>query len=109
MSLYLMMASLFIYTLVWCSIHVILGIPTLDHYLPSREAPNVLRLQCISDSGVEDTNARFKFYNASGVLLMEQPTDVNEDYLTYNIAAYFEVNIRCEIQGEYSESVMFYG
>ena len=104
-----MMASLFIYTLVWCSIHVILGIPTLDYYLPSREAPNVLRLECISDSGVADTNVRFKFYNTSGVLLMEQPTDVNEEYLTYNIAADFEVNIRCEIQAEYSESAMFYG
>ena len=104
-----MMASLFIYTLVWCSIHVILGIPTLDYYTPSREAPNVLRLECIADSGVADTNAGFKFYNTSGVLLMEQPTDVNEDYLTYDIAAYFEVNIRCEIQGQHSESVMFYG
>ena len=103
-----MMASLFIYTLVWCSIHVILGIPTLDYYLPSREAPNVLRLECISDSGVADTNARFKFYNTSNVLLMEQPTDVNEDYLTY-IAADFEVKIRCEIQGGHSESIMFYG
>ena len=104
-----MMASLFIYTLVWCSIYVILGIPTLDHYLPSREVPNVLRLECIADNGVADTNAGFKFYNTSGVLLMEQPTDVNEDYLTYDIAAYFGVNIRCEIQGEHSESVMFYG
>ena len=104
-----MMASLFIYTLVWCSIHVILGIPTLDHYLPSREVPNVLRRECIADSGVADTKARFKFYNASGVLLMEQPTDFNEDDLTYDIAADFEVNIHCEIQGEHSESVMFYG
>ena len=104
-----MMASLFIYTLVWCFIHVILGIPTLDYYLPSREAPNVLRLECVSDSGVADTNARFKFYNTSDVLLVEQSTDVNENYLTYDIAADFEVNIRCEIQGEHSESVMFYG
>ena len=56
-----------------------------------------------------DTNAIFKFYNASDVLLMEQPTDINEDYLTYDIAAYFEVNIHCEIQGKHSESVMFYG
>ena len=104
-----MMASLFIYTLVWCSIHVILGIPTLDYYLPSREAPNVLRLECYSDSGVQDTNARFKFYNASDVLLMEQPTDVNKDYLTYDIIAYFEVNIHCAIQGEHSENVAFYG
>ena len=103
-----MMASLFIYTLVRCSIYVILGIPTLDYYLPSREAPNVLRFECIADSGVADTDARFKFYNASDVLLMEQPTDLNEDYLTYDIAAYFEVNIRCKIQ-EHSESVMFYG
>ena len=103
-----MMVSLFIYTLVWCSIHVIQGIPILDYYLPSREAPNVLRLECFNNSGVPDTSARFKFYNTSGVLLMEQPTDVNEDYLTYDIAAYFEVNIRCEIQGEHSESVIFY-
>ena len=103
-----MMASLFIYTLVWCSIHVILGIPTLDYYLPSRD-PNVLRLECIADSGVADTNARFKSYNTSDVLLVELSTDVNEDYLTYDIAAYFKVNIRCEIQGEHSESVMFYG
>ena len=80
-----------------------------DHYLPSREAPNVLRLECIPDSGVADTKARFKFYNTSDELLMEQPTDVNEDYLTYDIAADFEVNIHCEIQGEYSEFVMFYG
>ena len=104
------MATLYLYILVWCSIHVILGIPILDYYLPSREAPNVLRLECIADSGVVGTNARFKFYNASGVLLMEEPTDVNEHYLTYDIAAdFFEVNIRCEIQGEHSESVMFYG
>ena len=104
-----MMASLFVYSLVWCSIHVILGIPTLDYYLPSREAPNVLRLECYSDSGVQDTNARFKFYNTSGVLLMEQPTDANEEYLTYDIAADFEVNISCKIQGEHSEFATFYG
>ena len=104
-----MMASLFIYTLVWCSIHVILGIPTLDYYLPSRETPNVLRLECIADSGVPDTNARFNFYNTSNVLLMEQPTDDNEDYLTYDIAADFEVNISCEIQGNHSEFAKFYG
>ena len=41
-----------LYSLVWCSIHVILGIPTLDYYLPSREAPNVLRLDCVGDNGV---------------------------------------------------------
>ena len=104
-----MMASLFIYSLVWCSIHVILGIPTLDYYLPSREAPNVLRLDCVGDNGVPDTNARFNFYNTSGVLLMEQPTDINEDYLIYDISADLEVNISCEIEGEHSESVMFYG
>ena len=104
-----MMASLFIYTLVWWSIHVILGIPTLDYYLPSREAPNVLRLDCIADSGVQDTNARFNFYNTSGVLLMEQSTDVNEEYLTYDISADVEVNISCEIQGEHSEFATFYG
>ena len=104
-----MMASLCIYTLVWCSIHVIQGIPTLDNYLPSREALNVLRFECIGDSGVPDTNARFNFYNTSGVLLMEQPTDDNEDYLTYDIAADFEVNISCEIQGEHSEFATFYG
>ena len=104
-----MMASLFIYTLVWWSIHVILGIPTLDYYLPSREAPNVLRLECVGDSGVPDTNARFNFYNTSGVLLMEQSTADNEDYLTYNISADVEVNISCEIQEEHSEFATFYG
>ena len=40
---------------------------------------------------------------------MEQPTDVNEDYLIYDISADSEVNISCEIEGEHSESVMFYG
>ena len=102
-----MMASLFIYTLVW-SIHVILGIPTLGYFLPSREAPNVLGLECVGDSGAPDTNARFNFYNTSGVLLMEQSTDDNEDYLTYNISADVEVNISYEIQ-EHSEFATFYG
>ena len=103
-----MIASLFIYTLVWC-IHVIQGIPTLEYYLLSREAPNVLRLDCVGDNGVPDTNARFNFYNTSGVLLMEQPTDDNVYYLTYNISADFDVNISCEIQGEHSEFATFYG
>ena len=101
-----MIAFLFIYTLVWCSIHVILGIPTLDYYLPSREAPNVLRLDCVGDNGEPDINAGI---NTSCVLLMEQPTDDDEEYLTYDIAADFEVNISCEIQGEHSEFATFYG
>ena len=45
-----MMASLFIYTLLWCFIHVILGIPTMD-------------IICICiHIHMADTNARFKFY-----------------------------------------------
>ena len=53
------MAYLLISTLLLYSIHIVLGTPVLDFYLPSpREAPNVFRLECHSvldgDSAVPD-------------------------------------------------------
>ena len=103
------MAFLFSHTLFWCSIHAILGIPTLDFYLPSRELQNVLRFECLNGAGLADSNAIFKFHNSMGVLFKERLTDRNEEYLTYNITEDFEAFIFCVIGGVHSETIHFTG
>ena len=103
----LIMASSF-YILFSCSICVTLGIPTLDLYFPSRQHPNMLRLECIND-GQADFNAEFEFYNGMNVSLRNQSTDVNENYLTYNITADSEALVRCIAGEERSEATTFAG
>ena len=106
------MASLFISTLFLYSIHIVLGIPVLDFYLPSpREAPNVFRLECHSvlDCGLADPDARFEFNDSMGVLIRNTSTDVNEDYFTYDVTEDFEASVRCITGEEYSDAIMFYG
>ena len=105
------MAFLLIYILFWCSIQDTLSIPSLDFYLPSREDPNSLRLECINDHGVVYRNSSFKFYNNTNVAILfkELATDENSSYLTYNITEDFEVLVRCVIDGVHSEAVWFVG
>ena len=108
-SYFLAMASLFTYFLFWGEIHVIFGRPILDFYKPSDEAPNVLKLECIDSGGRASSNARFKFYNSTGALLRDQPTDTNRNYLTYNIARDSEAIVRCTIGEEHSGDISFAG
>ena len=106
------MASLLVF---FCSINIInivLGTPVLDFYLPSpREAPNMFRLRChnLLAGGMADPDARFEFNDSMGVLIRNTSTDVNEDYLTYDITEDFEASVRCITGEEYSEAIMFYG
>ena len=102
------MASLFKYVLLWGSIHIVLGTPTLDFYLPSSQSPNVLRLECIN-GGQADPSARFEFQNSMGVFLRDLPTDTNENYRTYDITADSEAVIRCVVGEGRSEAVVFAG
>ena len=106
------MLSLLTSTLFLYSIHIILGIPVLDFYLPSpREAPNVFRRQCHSvlDGGLADPDARFEFNDSMDVFIRNTSTDVNEDYFTYDVTEDFEASVCCITGEKYSEAVMFYG
>ena len=103
------MTILFYSTLFWSFIHIVIGVPILDYYLPSTRFPNELRLECIENSQVHLT-ARFKIYNSMDQLIRERITDSGRDYLTYNITEDFEVLIRCMIPGgEHSAAYRFVG
>ena len=100
------MASVLICTLFLSSmIHIVVGIPTLDFYLPSIEDANVVRFECINDHGEPDPTARFEFYNSTGALITRQ--DANQSYLTYTITE--DAIIRCIVGQERSQDFMFAG
>ena len=103
------MTVLFRFILFWSSTHIVLTIPTLDYYLPSRSDHNVLRLECV-ENGIVHSTARFKIYNSMDQFIRERIADSGKDYLTYNITEDFEVFIRCVIPGgEYSAASRFVG
>ena len=43
------------------------------------------------------------------VFIRNTSTDVNEDYLTYDVTEDFEASVHCITGEEHSEAVMFYG
>ena len=88
-------------------IHMILGIPTLDFFLRSSEPPSIVRFECINNRGEPAPTARFEFYNGTRDLIAQRGTDVSESFLTYNITE--DSIIRCIIEEEYSEELMFAG
>ena len=88
-------------------IHMILGIPTLDFFLRSSEAPSIVRFECINNRGEPAPTARFEFYNGTRDLIAQRGTDVSQSFLTYNITE--DSIIRCIIEEEYSEELMFAG
>ena len=87
-------------------IHMVLGTPTLDFYLRSKNYPNVVRFECINNN-VPDPCARFEFRNSTGDLIAQRGTDAGQSYLTYNITE--DSVIRCIIGEEQSNESMFAG
>ena len=77
---------------------------SLDFSLQSSDNPNIVRLQCINNNGLPDTNARFKIGIDHSL-----GTDNGENYLTYIITRNTEAVVLCMIGNQSSTPTAFAG